>query len=507
MKLIRLVDNSKDGILENNFNDGFEVKPNSKIALQDVAVQLDPQEILIDHSNDNVSFQYNINDPGTVQTFDIAAGTYNKANSVALRQSIQDGLNRSQGYNNKQIGFQWDVDDKASKTRILTRFCPNDFNIWKTNVTAPFGQVLNDANITAGNLISQTGAAAVADDRNTIYSNQQFGKGSAVFRTRLNRLVDLGGNASDLHGFDFGLSDVNPQSWDKSGNFTLPDATKTFNIRIRKTSDEILFNTKGNVNQASGFSPKVFDGTTNSDIIEIAIFENKIRGKVYTSDAQVANQQKVLFEVDLLVAYPNVGQNQPLYPYIIFHAADAGCRLDSYTRCFFDPFRSNLIPATSDAHDDELGALPQPPSIARPSAVLTSQIVFESQRVAEYLGFDFQSLVTEDPARINFVYDSENIFKAGALYDNIIVETMNLQLESYDGLEKGRRNILATVPTIENDNGVIVYEPNNQNFLDIRNQESINLRNLRVRLLFSDLTTCPTVGLNSITVLIKSPDE
>lgn len=506
MKLIRLVDNSKDGILENNFNDGFEIKPNSKVALQDVSIQLDAQEFLVDHSNDNVVFQYNANDPATAQNFDIPAQTYNKDSADTLRAAIQNGLNRTQGYNVKQIGFQFDVDDKDNKTRIESRFCPNDFNIFRTNVAAPYGDAMNDATITAG-IISQTGAGGVADDRNTLYSNQTFGKGSAVFRTRISRLVDIGGAASDVHGFDIGLSDINPQSWDKTGNFTLPDATKTFNIRVRKTTDEILYNTKGNVNQASGFSPKVFDGTRNSDIIEIAIFENKIRGKVYTSDGNVANQQKVLFEVDLNVAYPNAGQNTFLYPYIIFHAADANCRLDSYTRCFFDPFKSNIKPSTFDDAEDELGALPQPPSPARPATAVASQLFFESFELAQYLGFEENLLLTQDPTRISFITHSENIFKAGLKYDNIIVETMNLQLESYDGLEKGRRNILASVPTIENSNGVIVYEPNNQNFLDIRNQEAIILRNFRVRVLFSDLTDCPTVGLNAITILIKSPDE
>lgn len=507
MKLIRLVDNSKDGILENNFNDGFEIKPNSKVALQDVSIQLDDQEFLVDHSNDEVSFQYNANDPTTAQTFDIPAQTYNKGSADTLRSNIQNGLNRSMGYNVKQIGSQFDVDNKAGKTRILTRFCPNNFNILKTNLQAPYGETMNDGNISGSNILSQTGAGGVADDRNTLYSNQQFGKGSTVFRTRLNRLVDIGGNDSTLHGFDFGLSDVNPQSWDKTGNFTLPDATKTFNIRVRKTSDELLFNTKGNVNQATGFSPKVFDGSTNSDILEIALFENKIRGKVYTSDGNVANQQKVLFEVDLNVAYPGAGQNTFLYPYIIFHGADVSCRLDSYTRCFFDPFTANIKPSTSDDAEDELGALPQPPASARPGNPLASQLFFESFELAQYLGFEENLLLTQDPTRLNFQFDSENTFKAILKYDNVVVETMNLQLESYDGLERGRRNILASVPTVENANGVIVYEPNNQNFLDIRNQESIILRNFRVRVLFSDLTDCPTVGLNAITILIKSPDE
>lgn len=365
---------------------------------------------------------------------------------------------------------------------------------------------MNDANISAGNILSQTGAGSVADDRNTIYSNQQLGKGAMVYRTRLNRLVDVGGDASNLHGFDFGISDVNPQSWAKTGNFTLPDATKTYNIRVQKTTDNYVFNTKGNVGQNATVSPLTFDGSTNADVLEIAIFENKIRGRIYRNDAggtPIVN----LWDIDLLTEYPNVGQNTPFYPYIIFHGLKANCRLSSYTRAFFDPFISNITTTTADEQIEELGALPFPPINARPKSRHISQLVFESSELATYLGFENNSLLTQDPAQLNFIYDSENTFKAILQYDNIIVETMNLQLESYDGLERGRRNILASVPTVENNLGVIVYEPNNQNFLDIRNNESINVRNLRVRILFSDLSDCPTIGLNSITILIKSPDE
>lgn len=509
MKLIRLVDNSNDGILENNFNDGFEIKPNSQIALQDITTQLDTQEFLVDHSNDNITFQYNVNDDTTSQSFNVPVGTYTKNNAPTLRKNIQDGLNRSQGYNFKQIGSQWDVDNKASKTRIQTRFCPNSFGIWKENTVSPYGERLNDAEISGAagaDIMSQSGAA-VANDKNLIYSNQQFGKGSAVFRTRLRRLIDQGGVDSTLHGFEFGLSDVNPQQWSKVGDFTLPDATKTFNIRVRKATDVYQFNKKGSVNQDATNNPLTFvSGTrTNNDTLEIAIFENKIRGKLYRNDNTTPTE--TFFEEDLTVLYPDVGQNTPLYPYIIFHGSDANVRIDSYTRVFFDPFVANIPPQSEDEGEKELGALPSPPSDSKPNSRYVSKLLFESSALAEYLGFNNNSLLSTDPARLNFIYDSENTFKAMLKYDNIIVETMNLQLESYDGLAQGRRNTLASVPTVENSDGVIVYEPNNQNFLDIRNNESIIVRNLRVRILFSDLTDCPTIGLNSITLLIKDSDN
>jgi len=104
MKLIRLVSNSNDGILENDFNESIDIRENAEICLQDVSVQLDAQEFVVDHSNDNVVFQYNVKIPGATQNFDIPSASYTKANYLDLHKSIQDGLNGSMGYNAKQIG-------------------------------------------------------------------------------------------------------------------------------------------------------------------------------------------------------------------------------------------------------------------------------------------------------------------------------------------------------------------------------------------------------------------
>ena len=52
-------------------------------------------------------------------------------------------------------------------------------------------------------------------------------------------------------------------------------------------------------------------------------------------------------------------------------------------------------------------------------------------------------------------------------------------------------------------NRVIEYEPNNLNFIDIKNVRKLNIRNIRARILKSDLSQVKLKGLTTITVLLN----
>ena len=64
MKFIRLVsdNNVDDGILDNEFNQDIKLEEGSQIAYRSLAVDLDPQEFIVDASNNQITFQSNIND-------------------------------------------------------------------------------------------------------------------------------------------------------------------------------------------------------------------------------------------------------------------------------------------------------------------------------------------------------------------------------------------------------------------------------------------------------------
>lgn len=226
MKFIRLVsaNNADDGILDNEFNQDIKIEEDSQIAYRSIAVDLDPQEFIVNASNNQISFQSNINDAATIGTAKLTSPTtYNTSNANDLLADLQKKTNAALVYNAKNIGTQFQCIVKNGKTRIESQFCPNSVKILQKNVTGDFGSTLNDATFANNGNISAS--SSQTDDSNLLFSHQEFGKGCAVFRTRIRNLTDNGG-ASNTNGFEIGLSDVKPTTWNTTGSFTLPDAQK-----------------------------------------------------------------------------------------------------------------------------------------------------------------------------------------------------------------------------------------------------------------------------------------
>lgn len=516
MKFIRLVSDPRntDGILDNEFNQDIEIDENSKIAYRSMAIELNTQVFKVETENNKISFQSNVNDATTLNTALLEQKTYTPANAEELLTDLQNKINQSLVYTPKNIGTQFQVIKKDGKTRIESKFCPNSVKILQANFAGSYGSTLNDALIAGSGNISAS--SSQTDDRNILYSLQELGKGCAVFRTRIRNLTNNGG-ASNTNGFEVGLSDVEPSTWTTGAAFTLPDATKTFNVSLGKPTDNYFYNDKGGANQDAGFTPEktLVESRTQNDIIEFRRIGENLECRIFRDSAGAANGD-LIFTANMTTTYNGAGEfgsNQPLYPYIIFHGANTTCMLDGYSRCFFDPFESNITPLNNDpvTNEDiqqgnehhELGAKP---SDGRPSLSTIGEFKFFDTLLASYLGFKQTIFRSEVPGN-NFVKHSEKNYVGMLDYDNLILELMDIQIDSYDGLSKGRRNFLATIPTVKNVNNVIVNEANNLVFIDIRNTSPRNLRNIKARILYGDLTPVENVGLTSVTILIKGSNE
>ena len=127
----------------------------------------------------------------------------------------------------------------------------------------------------------------------------------------------------------------------------------------------------------------------------------------------------------------------------------------------------------------------------------------------------------EDPLNSNgFEIDApyETIFTKN---DSYILETLSLPLLSYnssirftnniadnrqtDGNRQtsgSRRNILATIP-FSSENGLVQYEPNEIIYIDIDNNEKMNLRNIELRILDSNFDPIRIIGVADMTLLIS----
>ena len=82
-----------------------------------------------------------------------------------------------------------------------------------------------------------------------------------------------------------------------------------------------------------------------------------------------------------------------------------------------------------------------------------------------------------------------------------------MDLDSYDGLTTERKSILATIPKAEDGTGNLIYEANNINKVSLRNASAIGLRNMRCRVLTSDLSSVPIDGFSVITIGLYDSDK
>ena len=111
------------------------------------------------------------------------------------------------------------------------------------------------------------------------------------------------------------------------------------------------------------------------------------------------------------------------------------------------------------------------------------------------------------------------IFPNDPLYNNndfFVLESQTLQLDSYNSspndtdftdskinnTQGSRKSILDTIPRTDIER-IVIYEPDNLNFIDIKNSQKMNIRNLKFRILTKDFKPIQVLGETHLTLLIK----
>ena len=150
------------------------------------------------------------------------------------------------------------------------------------------------------------------------------------------------------------------------------------------------------------------------------------------------------------------------------------------------------------------------------------------QGIQKYLGFasneritDTQSLIivngtfrTVASQQINFNFSDFYIVESQSLLldsynavpDERIDENMNVNQALKIPLKGDRKNILATIP-INEGTGQVEYETNTPQFIDIRNLQDTNIRNLKFRILDKNLKQIKTSNTTNMTIVIKNANE
>ena len=499
MKLIRLTTTTQDGKFDNTFNDEIILEPNSKIALQSVALQTDINDLLIDGDNDEVSFEITA---GKTRTIELDHGDYNESNNTAFLNQLQLKLNQGLVYTDAQstpkfkdeIGVQLAVGvNTKGKCKVSVANCKYTYTA--ADIGLSFKETRASViNFTATNPMKiasiTTSGVGRQDDKHSLASVFPFTTGCGVFRVKLSAWNDDGsGSESDTSGFDFGLCDTTPDTW---GN---PFITKkTYAIKAYQPGDNYFFKTGNNTGTYtdSTVTPDTKSGN-NADVLEISIQGDQIVGQAFRQGQTKADPLfSVPYEVDAS------GVPVPLYGYISFHGTKANIELVDMkfnSDAFKQPFT-----ISHDHHKDHsalgLGARPLAPR----NGVATRTLDFKSIEIANFCGFN-NLLYSQTGTAVTFIADT--LFKAHIENDCFLILLDNLPLDSYDGFKKGRKSILASVPNPQNHDRV-VYEPNNLNYIELNNANTISLRNIRATILYQDYTPVETKGFSVINVVVDN---
>lgn len=525
VKLIRVTSENIDGSVDSIFNSDILIKKDSQIALKNMTMIADKDNLIIDGGNDNMSFSLNTLIPSFEKTITLTHNTdanpfYDDNNYQLLLGDIEDKLNQKLDITtqtpiqtNKEFGSQFKVYVNSNR-RIEIQAKQAEYNNKKlqlvTNIpnitlqAGGTGKALEaTASLTAPIFSKPDGETFTLDNRYMTYLNTPMGRGASLYRSKVYRLNVAGTGNPLSEGFIVGLTTTNPSSYLKDSIF-MSDAQISYGVHLAGKTANYSTIKDGTFTATAVAGEVTTSGNVNNDVIDWVVGGGKIECRLFKNSTGAT--PTILFTE----AYDYTTKPR-LYPFMIIRgqrldASNFIVRLSQFKFCL-DPY---LEKTTTDSGEEELGA-PTPPSRqVNPNTGSPTFLDFKDSSLSGYLGFvNIRQPVSSSIMLPNLLFIADNTFNSADQTSNYIVILDSLNLDSYDDYSPDdsggqRKSILATIPNTGNS---LAYEPNNINYIDISNSSDISLRNFRSRVLRSDYGPLRSVGLLSMTLLIKEKGE
>ncbi len=324
-----------------------------------------------------------------------------------------------------------------------------------------------------------------------------------------------------------------------------PNQAVDTSVTADLTTGVLSFDTSGTTFTPTGGAPAVVTIPVNvnvHDVMGMEITQNKLSVCVY-QDKVAPNNRQVIFEQDIPVG-------TELYPYLYINGSKDHVKVDmnNWTANSLETLTSADFVLNGDPDGEgwgpdernglffnkDNGMRNGQQRLQRDAAASNIQSALPSVYYKQDIEDRRFEKVTLDmtlkmPKQIlrnlgfkNMEDDGDNIFNGiivdgvwttadfasglPSIYnsDNFIVESTSLRLDSYDAsrvmyntnvqfagsaeLSGRRKNILMTIPSNDNNNGLVEYETNTPIFIDIGNAEKINVKNLNLRVLRKDFS-------------------
>lgn len=489
--LVRLETQDPDAVFDGDLYQDLIIPPKSSIALQNLTILQDEQSIIIDNGNDEIEVEiYN----GEILKASLTNKTYMLSNFKELLLDINRAINSvivnpfpSEPLYKKYNGSEFLITQNTSnlseiqyRKSVAYVPTPTDTDVEQQNTSF----VVN-----AGGTYKRDGGIDGNDD-SWFFSTTPFVMGGGSMQFRVRSLLDVGANPNQANvKIVVGLCSVNPDTMKNNIDYTKIKygiIINSLGIAIQVIKDGIITNSTSN--------------STNNYYYAFNLYNGKMHADIYnTSRNNVGN----LFIEDYTYG-------EKLYPIMIFNNVGVAVNPPNtqaylsnvfFLRNQFYKKSSSLNQISSIVIDDELenvGAdMP-----TNQNDITDMSISFKGTSLNEYLGYDKSKY---ELLNIDSSFDiiSPRTIMVSFTPMSLVVELLSLPLKSYDTTAHSRKSILAVIPNIQNINNRLVYEAPYPLYIALDNDKEMLVRNIKARILNSDLSQLALEGNATMTLLLK----
>ena len=533
MRIIRMTTTDPKGIFDNTFDSNILIKPNSQLALKSCTFETQSKVIEIDSSNNEITFQV---ETGVPNTFQISNGSYDSFSYPSLFDDMMTQANKQlvkTALTNLGMEVFYGVEkNDADSGRFVQQYFQGEYLTGNARQTAVGGYATGELGLqltkgttgwartggTSGNAEGRfrsdsTATTGVAFGDSFMYGDKYIARGGGQTTFQIRKVDMTIGNEQGV----FGFTTTNPNTFTAANPPTLSDIA--YGVAIT--------NTTSSTGGAGDFYDSIVAGVrtpsaaqlyyhglgnNNNDYIRMGISGGQVYCDIHSVIGGVNTTTTILSET---YTFPD-----KLYP--IWVALTSGARAGTNTDFVFTKLRWTTSPREPQIQPnpsfvaDEVGAN-RPPQPSR--AFQNCFMEFEGDTLASFLGYRFTRSpsvpgsftrippqATAPFTQFHYEVAGDELFRPTALSDAFIVELLNLQVDSYDGLKESRKPYLAVVPRSDKD-GEVIYDTTFPVFVDLSNSTPLNLRNIKARLLNSDGSEVLIEGLASLVVLLKEKGE
>ena len=504
---------NQQGELDNFFNDEIIIKKDSEIAVHSCCLELDNLKLKIDENSNRLSYRIDNNSTNAAErNIILTSEEYGQDNIPQLLLNIQNQFNQLLDIDT-ECSSEWNINlvpDPEKKVNTLINMQLGSRKAYTAQVDAAgvtlntdqyqFGNqiLVHDAGAGLGNsLCSNVAQLPQAPMAQVAVGKIRLCKGSCQTGVTLKKLSVVN-SLQTQSGFVLGWGNA---GHDYVGHPVIKNHLRYY-VRCLPTlgtTSYYHYKLKGGGEQTS--TTQILLG----DRVQIELTNGFVRGCVY----RLAAVAKEIIFTDRYPYFFGEGENQDedLVSVLAIFGTKANMELQGY---YYHANPYSIIHSNQDLSLNSFTLTEDPPNYQDDiSFVLT----FQNINMANQFGYQTISIESQDNAGGGHIPTTDNEATATDTFfqshhgSNFKIEMLNINIDSYDSLTSGRKNILCVIPVedefISKQKSRINFQPENIVYLSIKNGTELSLRNIKCRILDGLNNAVSLVEFSSVNLLIN----